>query len=490
MHNKKGLEKFINRQKEIARLNRALNSGKATLIVIYGRRRCGKSTLVRRLLSENDIYFVADMRETSLQREAFAKSIDKTVPGFSAVKYPGWEALFNNLNNTLKNKTTVCLDEFPYLVKNSPELPSIIQNIVDNKLHEKFNIVLCGSSQQMMHSLTLDSASPLYGRSDEVLKIKPMNVTNLKEYLGTDSKNTIEEFGVWGGVPRYWEIRKSFKNLEQAIKYQVLNPDGLLYEEPGRLFLDEMRTSMQAASVLSLIGGGSHRISEIGGRLGKPATQLSRILSLLIDLGYIKRELPYGESLRSTKKSLYKIADPFMNFYYTFVLPNKSILEYGLIDRVWDKITGRFAQYISFIWEDICLQAVPHLTLNDISFGAASRWWGNGLDGTRMEIDIVAQSVDNKSLLIGEVKWSDKVRINEISGQLSAKCNNIPFLTDREIIKVLFLKEPPGNIPDDIKIITPDEVLGVLKINFESMKLQPPSLNISSKAIIKIKQDL
>ena len=304
------------------------------------------------------------------------------------------------------------------------------------------------------------------------------------------TENTIEEFGVWGGVPRYWEIRKSFKNLEQAIKYQVLNPDGLLYEEPGRLFLDEMRTSMQAASVLSLIGGGSHRISEIGGRLGKPATQLSRILSLLIDLGYIKRELPYGESLRSTKKSLYKIADPFMNFYYTFVLPNKSILEYGLIDRVWDKITERFAQYISFIWEDICLQAVPHLTLNDISFGAASRWWGNGLDGTRMEIDIVAQSVDNKSLLIGEVKWSDKVRINEISGQLSAKCNNIPFLTDREIIKVLFLKEPPGNIPDDIKIITPDEVLGVLKINFESMKLQPPSLNISSKAIIKIKQDL
>ena len=447
----------------MARLNRALNSGRASLIVIYGRRRCGKSTLVRRLLSDEDIYFVADMREASLQREALAKSIDKTIPGFSAVKYPGWEALFNNLNNTLKNKTTLCLDEFPYLVKNSPELPSLIQNIVDKKLHENFNIVLCGSSQQMMHSLTLDSASPLYGRSDEVLKIKPMNVANLKEYLNTDSKNAIKEYGVWGGVPRYWEIRKSFKSLKQAIKYQVIDPDGILYEEPARLFLDEMRTSMQAASVLSLIGGGSHRISEIGGRLGKPATQLSRILGFLIDLGYVRRELPFGESVKSTKKSLYKIADPFMNFYFTFVLPNKSILEYGLIDRVWDKIAERFDQYISLIWEDICLQAVPRLSINDTSFSAASRWWGNGLDGTPMEIDIVAESVDQKSLIIGEVKWSDKVRVNEISAQLSAKCNNIPFLKNRKIIKVLFLKKAPVNIPDDIMIISPDEVLGALK---------------------------
>ena len=457
------MNKFVNRNQEIDRLERALNTSREVLIVVYGRRRCGKSTLLRRLLSDKDIYFAADMREPSLQIEAFAKRIDQIVPGFSALTYPAWEALFRNLENTLKIKTTICLDEFPYLVKTSPELPSVLQNIVDQKLHNMFNIILCGSSQQMMHSMTLDSASPLYGRSDEILKIRPMNVAYLKEYLGVSNEEAIEEFGVWGGVPRYWEIRKSFKSLEEAVKYQLINPDGILYEEPGRLFLDEMRTSIQAESVLSLIGGGSHRISEIGGRLGKPATQLSRLLSLLIDLGYVRRELPFGESLKTTKKSLYKIADPFMNFYYTFVLPNRSMLEYELIDQVWDKIAERFDQYISFIWEDICLQSVPYLSIEGESFGIASRWWGNGLDGNPMEIDIVAESTDKKTLLIGEVKWSDKLRMNEVSDQLLAKSNNIPFLKNRKIIKVLFLKKTPQHVVDDIMIITPAEVLGVIK---------------------------
>ena len=457
------MKKFVNRNSEQARLKRALGSRQTVLVVVYGRRRCGKSTMMRRLLSDRDIYFTADLRDSSLQIEAFAKTIDQIVPGFSAVTYPTWESLFQNLNNTLKNSITICLDEFPYLVKNSPELPSVLQNIVDKRLHNMFNIILCGSSQQMMHSMTLDSASPLYGRSDEVLKIKPMNVVYLKEYLGVSNKEAVEEFGVWGGVPRYWEIRKSLKSLEEAVKYQLINPDGILYEEPGRLFLDEMRTSVQASSVLSLIGGGSHRISEIGGRLGKPATQLARIFSVLIDLGYIRRELPFGESLKSTKKSLYKIADPFMNFYYTFVLPNRSMLEYGLIDQVWDKIAERFDQYISFIWEDICLQAVPYLSIEGESFGIASRWWGNGLDGKPMEIDIVAESADKNTLLIGEVKWSDKVRVNEVSGRLLAKSNNIPFLKNMKIIKILFLKKASRNISEDIKIVTPNEVLGVLK---------------------------
>ena len=457
------MNKFVNRNQEIDRLERALSTSRAVLIVVYGRRRCGKSTLLRRLVSDKDIYFAADMREPSLQIEAFAKRIDQIVPGFSTLTYPAWEALFRNLENTLKIKTTICLDEFPYLVKTSPELPSVLQNIVDQRLHNMFNIILCGSSQQMMHSMTLDSASPLYGRSDEVLKIKPMNVAYLKEYLSVSNEEAIKEFGVWGGVPRYWEIRKSFKSLEEAVKYQLINPDGILYEEPGRLFLDEMRTSIQAESVLSLIGGGSHRISEIGARLGKPATQLSRILSLLIDLGYVRRELPFGESLKSTKKSLYKIADPFMNFYYTFVLPNRSMLEYELTGQVWDKISTRFNQYISFIWEDICLRAVPFLSMSNKTFGATSRWWGNGLDGKPMEIDIIAESADKKTLLIGEVKWSDKVRVNEVSDQLLSKSNNIPFLKNRKVIKVLFLKKAPRNISEDIKIVTPNEVLGVLK---------------------------
>ncbi len=449
---------FVNRHKEIQRISAALQSKLSRLIVVYGRRRCGKSTMLRKLLTGKDVYFAADLREKSLQILSLAKCIDNVKPGFSKVIYPDWETLFLNLNNNLKKNITVCLDEFPYLVKNSPELPSILQKIIDNKANEKYHLILCGSSQQMMYSMTLDSSSPLYGRCNEIIKLKPMNIAFLREYLKIDDIQTVEEFGVWGGVPRYWEIRKSQKSLELAVKYHLLDPDGILFEEPERLFLDEMRTSMQAFSVLSLIGIGCHRISEIAGRLGKPATQLSRLLGFLIDLGYIKRETPFGVSIKSSKKSLYKIADPFMNFYFTFIVPNKSRLEFGLIDKVWNEISSQYKLYISHQWEDLCRQVVPRLTFNGKQFYPASRWWGNGNNGKLMELDIVAESTDKKTLLVGEAKWSDNPSITELSSELKEKCRNIPFAKNHKIIKALFLKRRLKEFDNSI-IITPDKIV-------------------------------
>ncbi len=453
------MNKFVNRHKEIKRISRCLQIKHGKVIVVYGRRRCGKSTLLRRLIRRHDVYFAADLREKYLQIAALAQSIENVIPGFSKVAYPDWESLFLNLNNILKNTITVCIDEFPYLVKNSPELPSILQKIIDGKENKKYHLILCGSSQQMMHSITLDSTSPLYGRCDEIIKINPMSITYLKEFLKVDSVHAVKEYGIWGGVPRYWELRDSQRSFEKAVKYHLLNPDGILFEEPERLFLDEMRTSVQTLSVLSLIGMGSHRISEIAGRLRKPATQLSRLFSLLIELGYIEREIPFGESAKSSKRSLYKIKDPFMSFYFTFILPNKSRLEFGLIDRVWDEIKIQYDSYISYQWEDLCRQAVPFLTLNNIQFNPAARWWGSGNDHTAMEIDIVAESIDKTSILVGEVKWSESISYNKLSEQLQYKAENLPFAGNRNIIKVLFLKKLLKTNDKDTIILTPEDVV-------------------------------
>ena len=128
---------FVNRIKEIKRIKTTLQQKNAVLLVVYGRRRCGKSTLLKKIISENDIYFAADLREKSLQIEAFAKNIEEIVNGFSKLKYPDWDSLFHNLKNTLNKKITICIDEFPYLVKNSPELPSLLQNIIDNNINDK-----------------------------------------------------------------------------------------------------------------------------------------------------------------------------------------------------------------------------------------------------------------------------------------------------------------------------------------------------------------
>ena len=155
---------FVNRETEIARLERVLDSGTAQLVVIYGRRRCGKSTLLKRVMDDNAVYFSADMREAPLQINALAQRIEKFIPGFANPIYPGWDSLFRSLNTALRSRITLRLDEFPYLVKNSPELPSILQNVHDDGAHSNYNIILCGSSQMMMHGLVLDSHAPLYGR--------------------------------------------------------------------------------------------------------------------------------------------------------------------------------------------------------------------------------------------------------------------------------------------------------------------------------------
>ena len=136
---------FVNRETEIARLERVLDSDTAQLVVIYGRRRCGKSTLLKRVMDDNAVYFSADMREAPLQINALAQRIEKFIPGFANPIYPGWDSLFRSLNTALRSRITLCLDEFPYLVKNSPELPSILQNVHDDGAHSNYNIILCGS---------------------------------------------------------------------------------------------------------------------------------------------------------------------------------------------------------------------------------------------------------------------------------------------------------------------------------------------------------
>ena len=453
---------FVNRETEITRLKRVLSSDRAQLVVIYGRRRCGKSALLKRVMDESTVYFSADMRETPLQILALARRIEKLIPGFASPVYPRWDSLFRSLNTALKIRITLCIDEFPYLVKNSPELPSVLQNIHDDGAHSNFNVILCGSSQMMMHGLVLDKHAPLYGRADEIMKIQPMSAVHLKKFLGLSAVEAVTEYGIWGGVPRYWEIRKDSGSLDEALRHHVVNQYGLLADEPERLFSDEIRTSVQAFTLLSLIGSGCHRLSELASRLQKPSTHLSGALAFLTELKYVRREIPFGETLRSTKRSLYKIDDPFLNFWFTFIVPEKSRIDLGLTAQVIKEIKKKMPIYSSAIWEELCRQSVPFL-IRRKEFNQASRWWGKGIDGTPMEIDIVAESTDKKELAVGEAKWSESQDMKKEADDLKRKAANLPFNMKHNTVPLLFVKHKPAISLPEVLVFGPDDVLDGLK---------------------------
>jgi AAA+ ATPase superfamily predicted ATPase len=289
------------------------------------------------------------------------------------------------------------------------------------------------------------------------MNIKPMRIAYLQQYLQTDPVQSIIEYGTWGGIPRYWEIRKRAKNYAESVKYNLLDNQGILSDEPERLFTDDMRTSVQAYSILALVGMGCHRISEIAARLNKPATQLTRQFQNLLDLGYLKRETPFGVSEKLSKQSLYKIADPFLNFYFSFVIPNKSRLQFGFVDQIWKDINEKFPFYFSMVWEELCRQSVPSLNL-PVQFNPAKRWWAGREKNKSTEIDVIAESTDGKYLLIGEAKWSNKIKLGEVVHQLNEKCKNGHF-QNKKIIKAIFIKNPTKTTIDGIFIFSPSDVI-------------------------------
>lgn len=453
---------FLNRDDEQRRLRRVTKGPGGLLAVVYGRRRCGKSTLLQHLLGAHDLYYLADQREARLQLPDVAAAVDRVVPRFSGAGYGTWEALLQTLDDRLNRPASLALDEFPYLVQQEPALPSLLQKYLDRPGAKRLNLVLCGSSQRMMHGLVLDRTAPLFGRASEILCIEPLRAGWIQDALGLDAASAVEAWSVWGGVPRYWELVSPFDSVADAITDLVLHRNGVLHDEPMGLLLDEMRSAVQPFSLLSVIGQGCHRMSEIAGRLGKPATSLVRPLGQLVDLGFVRRETPFGESERSTRRTLYKIADPFLAFHFRFVQPNRSELQLGGTARVAARLAQQFPQHVAAAWEDLARASVPVSDTGGLSWGPARRWWGTGVDGAPLEIDVVAESEDRTAVLVGECKWSEPgIDPAAERDRVLAKAKQAPWAAGRRIVPALWLKRPVR--AGGVHVRTPEDVLGVLR---------------------------
>jgi AAA+ ATPase superfamily predicted ATPase len=314
----------------------------------------------------------------------------------------------------------------------------------------------------MMHGLVLDSSAPLYGRAREILRLEPLEVAWIRPALGLRSAaDAIESYSVWGGVPRYWELARDHRDRIAALRSLVLHPLGVLHREPDRLLLDDLQDVSRPSSILALIGQGSHRLSEIGARLGVPATSLSRPLTRLLELGFVMRELPFGRSERDTKRTLYRLADPFLTCWYRFVEPNRSRLAAGQVDAVAAEVERSWPHHLGEAWERLARASVAHLPIAGHHWRPASRWWGAGIDRQHMEIDIVAEHRDNpRHVLVGEAKLTATAReFRRTLDELAGKAARCPELRGRSVLCAVWVLRRRGRIVDP-RAVGADEVVG------------------------------
>lgn len=356
---------------------------------------------------------------------------------------------------------TLVIDELPELVQRSPGLPSVLQKRIDEGGGP--HLILAGSSQRMMHSLVLDGSAPLYGRATEILKIEPLPAAWLGDALGLRSAAAIvEQHAAWGGVPRYWELAVRTNSFQEALRDLVLDPLGPLHNEPTRILLDDVSDVARPASILALVGQGCHRVSEIAARLGVRATDLARPMALLIELGMLIRELPFGESTRSTKRTLYRIHDPLLRTWYRFVEPNRSRLGAGLLDVVTGEVMGAWPEHVGLHWELLAREAVARMQIASRRWNSAGRWWGRvGKD--LIEIDLIAESTDGRRVLVGEAKRtcsaSEAARIFDALQRKAAAC---PAVAGRPVDAVVFALRKKGKITEP-RVVDASAVLKSLR---------------------------
>ena len=374
------MEQFYNRTKELSELDGF--AGKAGLIVIYGRRRIGKTRLIKEWLKKHSGSYSQAVEASSAVQigQVIADCQDRikfTIPP------KNWFEFFELLG---EQSFTLCLDEFPYLVASDPALPSIIQKWLDHKRTRRQTLVLSGSSTNMMYSSVLSKSAPLYGRADRILKLEPLSyeVFCQAKKIKPDKRESFRLFALVGGIPRYWEwIDPHISIIENAEKL-FFNASPFMEDEPRRLLKDEQIEGVLPLYLLEAIGRGASRGSEIAGKVGALQANLSRPLSLLQDLFLIERELPHGFSARDTKRSLYTIKDPALKFWFGTYSPHRSRWSgYPLALK-----ETLLEEHISNVFEEFCREKFPGM----------QRYWEKDL-----EIDGIVNVQGEQTVI--EVKW-------------------------------------------------------------------------------------
>lgn len=418
---------FFGRETELKKLNDMYNSEKFECAIIYGRRRVGKTTLIREFCRDKKyIYFVAREASGEVNLANFGKDIYSSISGEQAGNsfFDDWDKAFNYIYQiSMDERIILVIDEYPYLAGGYPAISSMLQAKIDiDFINSKLFLILCGSSMSFMEYQVLGYKSPLYGRRTAQFKINPFNFFDSLYFLnGFDKKDQAVLYGVTDGIPEYLIKIKLNRSVQENITDLFLTPSGHLYEEPSNLLKQELREPSIYNGIIEAIAKGASKLNEIATKCNMESNKCSKYLTSLIVLGIVKKDIPIGESF--SKKSIYLLNDQMFRFWYRFVFPNMSNIEAGFGERVYDHdVKPQLNAYMGLIFENICKDYLFKLMKKDklpFFIGQIGRWWGNNPNLKRQEeIDIMSFRDDDA--LFCECKWTnDNVDVDVLNDLIS-----------------------------------------------------------------------
>ena len=413
---------FYCREDELRKLNRRYENGKFECVIIYGRRRVGKTALINEFCKDKPTIFFSALNTTGKENLG---ALSKSIMGFerpeaeSVPEFTSYDAALNELTALSKEKRVVfVIDEYPYLAKAKPAISAMLQHVIDHKWSDsKLYLILCGSSMSFMENQVLGKESPLYGRRTAQFKIQPLDYKETAVFhpeLSNEENALI--YGITGGVPHYINKLDVRGSVDEALLENLFDRSGYLYEEPANLLKQELREPAIYNAIIKAIAEGASRLNDIKTKVGEENAVVSKYLKTLIELGIVKKEIPVSE--KPGKKTIYLLADNFFRFWYRFVPGNASAIDSGRIAKTYaHAVKQYFSDYMGLIFEKMCRDYLLFYAEDlPIELNEIGQWWGtDSKTKKQVQIDIVGTPVQGKEYLIGSCKYrNEKIGLDEL----------------------------------------------------------------------------
>lgn len=459
---------FINRELELAQLEHLYASSRAELFVLYGRRRVGKTELLRAFCAgKPHIFFIATLSSDSDQLAAFSQQVwgfdhPTVLENFT---FPSWEAAFNALVD-LPGRPIIILDEFTYLISGNKAIPSILQKVWDGVLKSgQVLLILCGSYIGMIEDEVLSYHAPLYGRRTASLLLPPLGLPALPHFFpGYAPEERFQVWGILGGMPYYLSIFSDQVDLETNIRQHILDTQGTLFNEPRLLLMEELREPRNYFSILRAIAQGHTRLNAIAQASGVgPVTVASRYLDILQQMRLVTRQVPVTERQpEKSRKGIYKIEDHFLRFWFRYVHPNLNSLDLGLAQAVLEqRIRPNLDHLMAVAFEEASRDYIVRLARDGRLPFLPERvggWWDRDA-----EIDVMAIGERDRVALVGECKWSQNLVGTNILHDLKHKVGQLSQVADEQ--KVIYYLFARSGFTADLKAVAEQEGVHLVSLS-------------------------